>query len=146
MTIESEETRLGRCLCGAVQYRVSGQPDSIAHCHCRLCQRAAGAAFVTWATYPASQFTWTQGQPKFFASSARGERGFCSACGTPLTFQYPDTRKTIDITLCSLDDPDDLIPQDHIWMMSQRSWIHLNDDLPQYEDAGTDDLEEDNRD
>ncbi|MBD2092451.1 GFA family protein [Microcoleus sp. FACHB-1515] len=133
---------IGGCLCGAVRYRVTGEPKAIAHCHCRICQRSSGAAFVTWATYAPEQVEWTQGKLKIFASSENADRGFCPNCGTPIaffTFENRSDRRElseIDLTVCSLDRPDSLAPQFHIWTSSQRKWIHLHDLLPHHpEDA-----------
>jgi len=42
-------------------------------------------------------------------SSQAGERGFCAACGTPLSFRYLD-RDRISISLGSLDDPRAIAP------------------------------------
>lgn len=124
---------IGGCLCGAVRYRVTGESKVITHCHCRMCQRSSGAAFVTWATYLPEQIEWTQGELKIFASSQNADRGFCANCGTPIAFfTFKNGRELleIDLTLCSFDRPDDRMPQFHIWTSSQRSWIHLNDSLP----------------
>ncbi|NJL23337.1 MAG: GFA family protein [Leptolyngbyaceae cyanobacterium SM1_3_5] len=133
---------IGGCLCGAVRYRVTGEPKAIAHYHCRMCQRSSGAAFITWATCAPEQIEWTQGKLKIFASSENADRGFCVRCGTPIAFftygQRDDRRELleVDLTLCSLDRPDDRIPQFHLWTSSQRSWVHLNDLLPRHaEDA-----------
>lgn len=38
----------GRCLCGALQFSVRFPTKWVAHCHCTMCRRAHGAAFVTW--------------------------------------------------------------------------------------------------
>ena len=38
----------GQCLCGAVAFTAALPSKWVAHCHCTLCQRAHGAAFVTW--------------------------------------------------------------------------------------------------
>ena len=41
----------GGCLCGAVRYRLEGPPlHADYYCHCRMCQRAAGAPVVAWGT------------------------------------------------------------------------------------------------
>lgn len=42
----------GACLCGAVRYEVTDLLEQVAHCHCTMCQRAHGAAFVTWRKLP----------------------------------------------------------------------------------------------
>ena len=52
------ETHEGGCLCGAVRYRAQGQPNNVTNCHYRDCQQAVGAAFVTWAEFPAAAVTW----------------------------------------------------------------------------------------
>jgi hypothetical protein len=44
----------------------------------------------------------------------------------------------IDITICSLDDPDLLAPEDHIHVSSKLNWMHLCDDLPQHPESRPD--------
>ena len=48
----------GGCFCGAVRYRVEGEPIQSDYCHCRMCQRAGGAPVVAWGTWSVSQVTW----------------------------------------------------------------------------------------
>jgi Uncharacterized conserved protein len=92
---------------------------------------------VSWASFRSEHFAFTAGEPARFASSARAVRTFCSRCGTPLTFQLHDTPEEIDVTICSLDDPERVVPQDHTWTRSQLPWIKLADELPRYETART---------
>jgi hypothetical protein len=121
----------GGCLCGAVRYRASGTPYHITHCHCTICRRAAGAAFVSWFSVPSASFSFVRGTPARFASSAVAVRQFCLGCGTQLTFQFNATPGEIDVTLCSLDDPDRLTPEDHIHTRSRLRCIVMADGLPQ---------------
>jgi hypothetical protein len=130
--MENRAMTEGGCLCGAVRYRVEGPPLNADFCHCRLCQRAAGAPVVAWGTWPADRFAWTRGEPRSFASSAKGERSFCPACGTPLTFVDPGDRTRVDVTLASLDDPAAFPPASHAWTMSRVPWLEIGDDLPRY--------------
>jgi hypothetical protein len=122
----------GGCLCGAVRYRVTGKPYHLTHCHCGTCRRAGGAAFVTWFSVKPDEFQLLQGVPTEFASSARVIRSFCSKCGTPLTYRLVAQSEEIDITLCSLDQPEALTPEDHTWMSSRLPWVRLCDGLPQH--------------
>ncbi|KAM6498803.1 Mss4-like protein [Amanita muscaria] len=52
----------GGCICGAVSYQVVGKPVRSAYCHCTLCQRLNGSAFIHTIHYPAAAFMWTHGE------------------------------------------------------------------------------------
>ena len=126
----------GGCLCGRLRYHVDGPLLQSDWCHCRLCQRSAGAPAVAWLTVPRSAFRFTQGEPRTFASTAKGRRQFCADCGTQLVFFDGDAER--DVTLASLDDPTAVAPQDHIWTMSQLPFVKLADGLPRHRQARRD--------
>lgn len=119
----------GGCQCGAVRYEFSEAPEHANYCHCRMCQRATGGPFAAFATVKRSTFTWTQGEPTYFASSDVARRGFCGKCGTPLTFEY-NKSPHISFTIGSFDEPDAIAPTAHLGCEDQVSWLHINDDLP----------------
>jgi hypothetical protein len=128
----------GGCLCGAIRYRIEGPRIDAGYCHCRLCQRSAGAPVLAWLTVPVEAFSYTQGQPEVYRSSAHSQREFCNRCGTQLAFRRQRDARTMDITLGSLDDPMAVAPEYHIWRMSRIDWFETRDELPRYEDAGPD--------
>jgi hypothetical protein len=130
--MQSVSTIEGGCLCGAVRYRALGNAYGITHCHCRTCRRASGAPLVTWAGFDSDKFNFTQGQPVSYRSSKEVVRTFCGRCGTALTYRRLDLPESVDLTLGSMDDPEQLNPQDHTWTESKLSWIRLGDDLPAY--------------
>ena len=74
------DLRNGSCFCGAVTYRVRGEPKFVAHDHCSICRRIAGAAFVTWAGFTDDTFEIISGEPTLttFPSTKEGQRQFCS--------------------------------------------------------------------
>lgn len=142
---------LGGCLCGAIRYRLAAVPTDVGHCHCRICQRSAGAPLVTWATVPRADLEILAGEPTWHRSSAAARRGFCPTCGGHLFFAWDaearDTRPevadealaTIDVTVASLDEPDLCRPTRNIWVGSRRAFLHGFDDrLPDWEDEGPD--------
>jgi hypothetical protein len=122
----------GGCLCGAVRYRATAVPAKASYCHCRMCQRSAGAPVMAWVSVPASTLVYVAGAPRIYPSSAKAQREFCSACGTQLVFrEHGDV--DIDIAAASLDDPALLPPQYHIWRMSRIAWFETADSLPRYD-------------
>ena len=97
-----------------------------------MCRRISGAAFVTWVTFPLDAYTVTRGSPAPLVSSERAERSFCRDCGTPLTWRRRDNPVSVDVTVCSFDDPNAFVPVDHIWTESSPRWLHLSDGLPRF--------------
>jgi hypothetical protein len=95
----------GGCQCGAVRYALYNPPERAGICHCRMCQKAVGGPFSTWANVPIENFAWTRGSPGTFRSSSAGERGFCPRCGTPLYFAYVKRLESISVSIGSLDTP-----------------------------------------
>lgn len=132
----------GGCQCGAVRYRFHGTPAQVALCHCRMCQKATGS--VAWAYFTAARgdLTWTRGQPSLYRSSAAAQRGYCAACGTPLTFE-PEGGDTLDLGIATLDTPAVLRPTEQYWAGERMPWFAELSGLPQ---AGAgDDLPADER-
>jgi hypothetical protein len=112
----------GGCLCGAVRYRIAGPLGEQTHCHCTLCRRASGAPVVTWVTVAPGDFTLTRGRVRKYRSTPQGERGFCDALNLP---------GELDVTAATLDDPEAVRPESHIWTSSRIGWLVMNDGLPE---------------
>ena len=119
----------GGCQCGAIRYALLAPPDRVPLCHCRMCQKAVGGPFAVFARVRQSEFAWTRGIAASFASSSLAHRGFCTACGTPLTFHYDDS-EWISVTLGSLDRPQDLTPTGHLGIESRIGWLDALAALP----------------
>ena len=78
----------GSCLCGAIAYELRSSPKAVSHCHCRICQKAHGAAFATYGSVPVKDLVFTRGQEQLrcFASSPGITRCFCRRCGSSLSW------------------------------------------------------------
>lgn len=124
----------GGCACGAVRFRLLSDPYGAGWCHCRNCQLNSGSPAMAFATIPAKDYRIEQGADRIsrFASSDVGRRVFCSACGTPLLFQDGDAPETIEVSLATLDEPDAVKPEFHIFYESRIGWADAADDLPRY--------------
>jgi hypothetical protein len=128
----------GGCYCGKIRYEATGLPFHETICHCSICRRTSGAPFVAWFSVRTAEFRFVFGSPKQFRSTPEGMRSFCGDCGTPLTFQRVDCMDEIDITTCSLDDPEAAAPRDHTRASSRLKWVRVGDDLPEYPESRSD--------
>ena len=122
----------GGCFCRFVRYSIDAAPFSEANCHCTICRRTSGAAFVTWFSVAREAYVLTSGEPSSFASSEEGTRTFCPRCGTPLTFSTRRLPAEIDVTAASLDEPSRVPPRADIHVGTKVPWVVLDERLPSY--------------
>lgn len=125
----------GGCFCGYIRYVAQGTPFHETICHCSICRRTAGAPFVAWFSISRDGFRLVAGAPEHFRSTAKAIRSFCPKCGTSLTFEHDDFPEELDVTTCSLDDPESLPPRDHTWTSSMLSWVKLVDDVQRFPES-----------
>jgi PhnB protein len=86
---------------------------------------------VPWGTVDLDAFSVTRGELRQVRSSPDVVRGFCPACGTSLTYRR-ETRTDLDFALATLDEPEALRPERHLWVEETPSWVKISDGLPQY--------------
>jgi hypothetical protein len=119
-----------QCLCGAVQ--IAGTLPSLwlAHCHCTQCQRAHGAAFVTWIGMRADgcEVHDPEYLLHWYASSPGAERGFCSRCGSSLAFRSTRWPGELHLTVANLTGAPDREPQAHVFWDTHVDWVQLAED------------------
>ena len=128
----SDQEFSGGCQCGAIRYRISGEPIIAAICHCSTCRRAHAAPAVAWAMFADGQVTFSAAQPTQYQASTEAKRGFCPSCGTQISFTASFLPNLIDISIGSLDDPEAIKPTSHIWHSKHLSWVEFTDDLPRH--------------
>lgn len=126
-------TLQSQCLCQGVS--IVGALPSLwcAHCHCSQCQRAHGAAFVTWIGMKASacEVSDPDNLLRWYASSPGAERGFCSRCGSSLAFRSQRWPEELHLTVANLSSAPDRAPQTHVFWDSHVDWIAIAaDGLP----------------
>jgi hypothetical protein len=129
MTVETKPVLTGGCQCGAIRFALTAAPVRISICHCRMCQKASGAPFASFADIPKSDFAWTRGKPAAFKSSSIAERDFCAQCGTPLSFRRIDGER-IEIMTGAFDRPDRVIPTRQYGTESRLGWVVGISNLP----------------
>lgn len=115
----------GGCQCGAVRFTAE-RLGAASICHCRMCQRATGGFFGPYVD--AHELVWTSGPPSYFASSDAVRRGFCAACGTPLSFE---SKGAVGVMIGALDDPEAAPPATQLVWPEKLSYVdHLGELRP----------------
>jgi hypothetical protein len=120
----------GGCDCKRVRYRMLSKPLFVHCCHCRWCQRESGSAFALNAMIEADRVELTAGAPEAVdtpSNSGKGQRIWrCQACRVAVWSNYAGAGPTIRfVRVGTLDEPDRLPPDIHIFTQSKQPWVVL---------------------
>ena len=136
---EFDETSLeGGCDCGGVRYRMTSMPIFVHCCHCRWCQRESGSAFALNAMIEADRVVLLHGKPELVdtpSNSGKGQKFHrCPSCRIALWSNYAGAGDAINfVRVGTLDEPDRLPPDIHIFTASKQPWVILPSDVPAME-------------
>ena len=128
-------TRTGGCLCGEIRYELRSEPFDCGWCHCRTCQLNSGAPAMAFASVRNGDWVATSGANSIrtIRTSNFGERSSCGRCGTPLSVHVDHQPDTVDFSIVTLDDPNAIEPEFHIFWSSKIGWFNPSDDLPRHD-------------
>jgi hypothetical protein len=90
---------------------------------------------MVFASVPEGDLVWTKGgdQIKSVSSSGFGHREFCGECGTPFLMKVDHQPETVDFSVATLDEPDSVAPEFHIFWGSKVGWFEPSDTLARHE-------------
>jgi len=117
----------GQCYCGRVKFKVQFPSKFCAHCHCKNCRRAHGAAFVTWVGFPESQVKIIANKKHLghYKTETKATRSFCKVCGTTLFFKSPRWAGEIHIVRSNFKGGVDRKVQGNAFFKSRVDWINF---------------------
>ena len=135
MTTASTETYEGRCTCDQVRYRMTGRPLVVHCCHCRWCQRETGASFALNAMIEADRVELLQGEVEKVVTpslSGKGQKiARCPRCRIAVWSHYAGAGDAVCfVRVGTLDEPDRLPPDVHIFTASKQPWVVLPEGMP----------------
>jgi hypothetical protein len=135
MTTDELRPLEGGCTCRTVRYRMKSAPLFVHCCHCRWCQRETGASFALNALIEADRVILLQGNPEVVntpSNSGKGQKiARCPACRIALWSNYAGAGDAVRfIRVGTLDEPDRLPPDIHIFTSSKQPWVVLPPDTP----------------
>ncbi len=139
MTDENEFSLQGGCTCGAVRYRMTSRPMFVNCCHCRWCQRETGASFALNAIIEADHVVLLSGSPELVDTPSHSGMGQkfarCPSCRVALWSNYAGAGDALRfVRVGTLDEPDRLPPDIHIFTASKQPWVVLPPDTPSVEE------------
>jgi hypothetical protein len=139
----------GSCLCGGVQFQITGPLSSPLNCHCSLCRKQHAAPYRSRARVRIKDLQWLQGENlvKYYQTPGGYQRGFCGECGSPIlnrtapnskrAAQSPQSLSQYGIPLAILDESP-VRPECHVFVGSKAPWFEITDKLPQYAEYAPD--------
>ena len=132
----------GGCKCGALRFRVAGEPMRVIACHCTTCKRRTGAAYGVGVYVGDEQVTFNAGERATheFRSDESGRwlrNEFCTRCGTTVSWTLELRPGLRGMAAGCFDDPDWFDVDAHIWTRSARKDMQYPPGIPTYERALT---------
>lgn len=128
----------GKCQCGAVRFRISGEFESFFLCHCGRCRKDSGTAHSANLFSSTAEITWMSGAENirvFRVPGTQHVKSFCADCGSALPFCQAHDGSLV-VPAGSLDSPLEIRPTAHICVFSRANWdndlasIERHDGLP----------------
>jgi hypothetical protein len=120
----------GGCACGSLRYRLTSEPMFVHCCHCRWCQRESGASFALNALIEAERVVVLAGEPDLVATPSQSGAGQkiarCPSCRVAVWSNYAGAGDAVRfVRVGTLDEPDRLPPDIHIYTRSKQPWVVL---------------------
>lgn len=128
----------GGCDCGSVRYRMEAEPIFVHCCHCRWCQRETGASFALNAMIESDRVTNLGVEPELVdtpSESGLGQRiARCPQCRVAVWSHYSGAGPiTKLVRVGTLDNPDLIPPDVHIFIGSKQPWVVIPEGVPAFE-------------
>ncbi|MFO1427727.1 MAG: GFA family protein [Steroidobacteraceae bacterium] len=120
----------GGCDCRELRYRLESAPLFVHCCHCRWCQRETGASFALNAMIEAERVTLLSGEPEYVNTPSQSGKGQliarCPTCRIAVWSHYGTLARAMSfVRVGTLDEPDRLPPDVHIFTASKQPWVVL---------------------
>ena len=124
----------GSCLCGGVTFEVDGSLSAPDACHCIECRKWTGHFLVSTDVPRTKLRIKDRRHLRWFRSSEKARRGFCSRCGSSLFFDPLDKEKHdwTGIAMGAFERPTDTHLALHIFVAEKGDYYEILDDLPQH--------------
>jgi len=129
----------GGCTCRFVRYRMTTPPMFVNCCHCRWCQRETGASFALNALIESDRVQLVRGEVQVVHTPSKSGIGQkiarCPRCFVAVWSNYGGSGDLVRfIRVGTLDEPDRLPPDIHIFTTTKQPWLVLPPGVPAVEE------------
>lgn len=129
------DTFEGGCTCRHVRYRLASKAMFVHCCHCRWCQRETGSSFALNAMIEADRVETLSGDVEIVntpSNSGKGQKiSRCPRCRVAVWSNYAGAGDAVRfVRVGTLDEPDRMPPDVHIFTSSKQPWVILPENVP----------------
>ncbi len=125
----------GKCLCGVIEFELSGDIPNLYQCHCSLCRKVTGSSANAAFRIAADQFAWKSDtdQVRKYVTETGFKSHFCGNCGSPLpNLTADDSAYWVPVGL--LEAADRLKVVAHLYVTSRASWDEISEAGEHYDE------------
>ena len=121
----------GKCLCGGIQFSTKGFHRDVSNCHCIQCMKTHGN-FAAYTRVNDNCLNFLNKKTlKWFKSSNKAKRGFCSRCGASIFFKV-NKSKTTSISAGMFDKSLKVKSNKNIFVKKRLKYYKLDQSIPKF--------------
>ena len=121
-------TRIASCQCSGFRVVVEAEPDTVAICHCQICQRRTGVPLTCNAYIPKSKVR-LEGEHRIYTRDCPEGRKlhnhFCPACGSTVGWTLDLRPNQFGVAVGCFNDRNFPLPVASIWEEEMCAWATL---------------------
>ncbi len=125
----------GSCLCGNIQFEVSGEFEEFYFCHCKSCRKDTGSAHAANLFSSTAELKWLKGEEdvRTYNHNNSGHiKSFCPVCSSALP-NLQMNGKLLVVPAGSLDTELEIVPSGHIFLQEKANWDSNLEKVPRYD-------------
>ena len=131
MAMYSRNIKIISCLCGGVRLKTKGTFRHVTNCHCTQCMKTHGN-FAAYTSTPEKDVKFLKKRTlKWFRSSKKAKRGFCTRCGASMFFKWLGS-EDISIAAGMFNNPTKLKTKTNIFIKGKLDYYKLDNKLPKF--------------
>ena len=129
--MSSGNNKIISCLCGGIQLKTKGPFRHVSNCHCRQCMKTHGN-YASYTNVLEKDIKFIKKKTlKWFKSSKKSRRGFCSKCGASFFFKFLGS-DDISIAAGMFQNPTKLKTTINIFVKGKLDYYKLDNKLPKF--------------